>query len=107
MVQETFIKWTQRKLADHAVALEPAPHTASNPEAWLFTVTRNRALRLIFRGAHPSRVLVSASRRDELSDSLAASGDDRPRWLRLVKFVSAGRQNQHAGRICSPDGSAG
>lgn len=54
------------------------------------------------RGACASRVLVAASRRDELS-----LRELRPRrFLRFCdvarKFVSAGRRNQHAGRVRSP-----
>ena len=42
--------------------------------------TSEQARRAVFRGAYPSRMLVAASRRDELYDSLANGEDDLPRW---------------------------
>ena len=53
-------------------------------------------------GAHPSRVLVPASRRDELCEGSPPVEMDADAGTALEKFVLAGRQNQHAGRMCSP-----
>ena len=55
------------------------------------------------RVAHASRVLVSASRRNELPKTFANTMRDA--FLKIVaagKSVMAGRHDQHAGRVCYP-----
>ena len=42
--------------------------------------TSEKTGRAVIRGAHPSRVLVVASRRDGLPASITSCGDDRRRW---------------------------
>ena len=56
-----------------------------------------------FRGAYASRVLAAASRRRELSWCAVLKSAHRSSFERLRKCVSAGRRNQHAGRVCSPE----
>ena len=57
------------------------------------------------RGAHASRVLAKSSRLRELPD---ASNARRARHhsTRCRKFVAAGRRDQHAGRVRSPEPAA-
>ena len=54
------------------------------------------------RGAHASRVLVSASRRNELPGTVQSAGA-APKGGRASKSVAARRSNQHAVRVCSPE----
>ena len=59
--------------------------------------------RAVLLGAHPSRVWVVASRRDELPAASRPGSTSPDAGLRRLKCVLAGRQNQHSGRACSPD----
>ncbi len=59
----------------------------------------------IFRGARASRVLAMAFRHRELPHA-SNVGSARHHSARRGKFVSAGRQNQHAGRARSPEAYA-
>ena len=75
----------------------------SDMAAMAFIVLMNWYVRSVIWGAYASRVLVLASRQDELPCRIAG---ERVRGIgrrTLGKFVSAGRRNQHAGRVCSPD----
>lgn len=83
VVQETFIKWTQRNGADHA---EPAPPAASNPEAWLFTVTRNRALDVLRKNSRIIPMTFPDERPSEAPGpaSVLESRDAEQSLLRLL-----------------------
>ena len=58
------------------------------------------------RGAHSSRVLVMASRQNALPQGAAQPQQSSFLIARRSKFVSAGRRDQHPGRVCSPEHSA-
>jgi hypothetical protein len=67
-----------RKASQASVQDEGRFFSTDTPHPTSMFHALERALRGVFRGAHASRVLVAASRRDELPDSVATSGDEHP-----------------------------
>ena len=82
VVQETFIKWTQR----NGDAPAPEPHAASNSEAWLFTVTRNRALDVLRKNSRIIPMTFPDERPSEAPGpaSVLESRDAEQSLLRLL-----------------------
>lgn len=93
VVQDTFIKLARGGMRDSAEATDGAPHTTpGHPqcEAWLFTVTRNRALDVLRKNSRIVPMTITDDRPCESPgpDDALASRDTERSLLQLLDALT-------------------